>query len=283
MGDALTFYLLKTLWPFDLTLDYGRTPQIVLAQWTGYVSWMIVFAFGIFVWRTREPMLKTAFGIFIVALLPNSGLLPFLYQAISTVADRYAYVPLLGPAMAFAYICERAQQVWRPRLVAVGAVVVLSLLAVQTAFQTLVWSNDITLCTHVLQINPRSQLAHTALAMAFLRSENYEQALFHSRAALTLNPGDALLLSNQAGIFLKKGDAASLVEGIRILRGLLPSQPNDPFLRFRLANALVRQGQPQEAIPLYRRCLQLQPTMNQARKNLAIALSQAQAQPQAPP
>src|SRR2546430_17715385 len=42
-----------------------------------------------------------------VRLLPVLGLVPFGYQDISTVADRYAYPAMIGPALAVALLAEK--------------------------------------------------------------------------------------------------------------------------------------------------------------------------------
>jgi len=49
----------------------------------------------------------TAAGVWIAWLLPVLGLVPFVFQRISTVADRYAYLALLGPALALSWWLTR--------------------------------------------------------------------------------------------------------------------------------------------------------------------------------
>ena len=43
-GDALAFYLFKTVVPIDLCVDYGRTPHAVMSHAWGYLAWAIPVA-----------------------------------------------------------------------------------------------------------------------------------------------------------------------------------------------------------------------------------------------
>ena len=40
-GDALAFYVFKTLLPIRLCVDYGRTPQSVMSHAWGYLAWLV--------------------------------------------------------------------------------------------------------------------------------------------------------------------------------------------------------------------------------------------------
>ncbi|MDP2107158.1 MAG: hypothetical protein Q8J76_14270, partial [Desulfobulbaceae bacterium] len=62
---------------------------------TGVLPWLVV---ATVLWRSRSPWVLCGVALFVVAILPVSGILPFSYQAMSTVADRYLYLAMLGPA-----------------------------------------------------------------------------------------------------------------------------------------------------------------------------------------
>jgi hypothetical protein len=71
---------------------------------------------------------STGLRLYVVALLPVLGLVPFSYQFWSNVADRYAYVPLFGLAFAFASALGYAAPRW-PRGTGLAAACVLAALA----------------------------------------------------------------------------------------------------------------------------------------------------------
>jgi hypothetical protein len=101
--DTFGFYAWKTVLPLDLAADYGRTPGWLLES-----STRAVLAFGfaallavLVAVRPLRRWLPFA-ALFVSALLPVSGLVPFGYQDISTVADRYAYPALFAVALPLA-------------------------------------------------------------------------------------------------------------------------------------------------------------------------------------
>src|SRR2546427_6732167 len=82
-------------------------------------------------WRKRWTLLLASLAVFIVGVLPVSGLIPFDFQRVSTVADRYLYLSMLGPAMAAASLLARQRRIF----VAVSFALVLGLLGVARGSQ----------------------------------------------------------------------------------------------------------------------------------------------------
>jgi hypothetical protein len=91
-GDAITFYLFKTLLPINLCVDYGRTPTLVMSHAWGYLAWVVPVALLVGAYLNRHQRPNTWLGVvlFVAFLLPTLGLVPFAYQAYSTVADRFS-------------------------------------------------------------------------------------------------------------------------------------------------------------------------------------------------
>ena len=152
-ADALAFYLGKTLWPAGLAADYGRSPDF--ARDAGLLWWMWIAPAalaGILAVVKPWRIFLLPLGIFAAALLPMLGLVPFNFQVVSTVADRYAYFALLGPALALAMITVRADRAWVTAAAAVW-VAALGFLSVQ---RLPLWSEDLRLFAATLEVNPRS-------------------------------------------------------------------------------------------------------------------------------
>jgi tetratricopeptide (TPR) repeat protein len=90
--------------------------------------------------------------VFAAALLPTLGLVPFNFQVVSTVADRYAYLALIGPALALSLIVARS-----PVLPAtVLAVLTVTALLFCTVQRLPLWSEDVKLFAATLEVNPQS-------------------------------------------------------------------------------------------------------------------------------
>src|SRR5207248_102963 len=103
-ADALAFYLVKLVFPRDLVVAYGRTPDRVLSQPQVYVAWMLPAAVAamIWLWRPGRRWLGAAALLVLAGLGPTLGLVNFDFQYFSTVADHYLYLPMFGVALGLA-------------------------------------------------------------------------------------------------------------------------------------------------------------------------------------
>ena len=146
LGDALAFYLAKLFVPIRIAIDYGRKPTAVLGHAWGYVTWLLPAAVYALVFRYRRSFPEGAVGgaIAVAFLLPVLGLVPFVYQGYSTVADRYMYLAMIGPALILAGALSRIQFSPRRKQAYAPAVGVILLLGVVSwAFYE--WSGAIAL------------------------------------------------------------------------------------------------------------------------------------------
>lgn len=189
-SDALLFYAGKVLLPVGLAADYGRSPVTVgTAEWEWIKVPVVACAVALCLWR--RGMGSAGILFFGALLLPVLGFAPFLFQDISTVADRYAYLPMLGVAVTvqaglFA-LKESRPALWRPALgTTCGLVVVL---AVMTAVQVRVWSDSITLWKSSIANAPRAAHAHYFLGQLLSEAKDGEGAIAELRRATELLPG----------------------------------------------------------------------------------------------
>ena len=211
---AVGFYLLRVVCPNRLAIDYGLTPFVVL-QGGRWVVPAFVSAGAILlavVQRHRRPWLVAGLGLFLAALGPVIGLVPFVFQGFSTVADRYAYVALAGVALALA----SAGRELPPRPFGRLAVaVVLAALAVSTAWQTTVWHDTTALMTQCLAVNPDSLTANAELGAQAERASDFVFAESAFRRVLRLRPLDAVTRSELADVLLRAGHFGEAVDEYR--------------------------------------------------------------------
>lgn len=165
-ADALAFYVYKLLFPVRLGLDYGRTPAFALSQSAVYLTWLgpAAVAAALVLWR-RHPAARAGAAAALlagVAVSPMLGLTPFAFQTVSTVADHYVYLAMLGPAFAVSWACAQAPTA--ARMVGMVAVALLAVLAIRSADQMRFWQDTPTLMRHAIDVNPRSWPAYTNLA-----------------------------------------------------------------------------------------------------------------------
>ena len=261
-GDAATFYLSKLVMPWPLGPDYGRTPQWVLAQAATKFAWLVplVLVAGLACLPSRRWWL-TAAAIFFAWLLPVLGLVPFLYQAFSTVADRYVYLAMLGPAAALAFFLNRCRRVW---VLGVWAAVLLSAGAI-SFHQTSYWQNTSKLFTHGLEVRPHSPVAQYHLGIALAEEGRYAEAIEHYRDALAERPEMPMLQLELGNSLLAVGKTQEALEAYRRAVTLEPAYLD---ARLNLATTLETLGNLPEARHQYVAVLAVEPDNVKAHYNL---------------
>ena len=175
-GDALAFYLFKTFVPIDLCVDYGRTPRWVMSHAWGTLAWTVPVGLLVVCYRNRQRRPITWLGVlmFVTFLLPTLGLVPFTYQAYSTVADRYAYLALIGLGLMLADAVDYV----RPQRVVVGVVsVALVALAALSFNQSRYWRSSLEFLHHTIDVNPDAAFAYHNLGDQELVNGSYAAAL----------------------------------------------------------------------------------------------------------
>ncbi|MEA2736600.1 MAG: protein O-mannosyl-transferase [Humisphaera sp.] len=205
-ADALAFYLAKIVFPLGLTVDYGRTPAAIFASRAAYWTWIVPGVVTVLVFISRNRVLLGAWIIFVAAAGANLGLLPFDFQIVSTVADHYIYLGLLGVAIAVA--CGVSK--W-PRLAGVAAAVVL-IFAVLTFIQAGRWRDSFSLWNHAIAVNPRSGWAHGNLGAAHLNNGDASAALSLLNRAAELDPNDPFAQLNLIRANLATGNTAAAAD-----------------------------------------------------------------------
>jgi len=201
-GDAFAHYLQKLVWPTELAMDYGRTPEVAMESAGFFFLWLLPLALMLVVFAARRARSARApLALFTAGLLPVLGLIPFSYQDISTVADRYVYLAMLGPALGVAALVGhlRGRGVW------LAAIVVLSLLGWKSRAQTRTWRTTETVASHAIGVSPGSWGLHVNLGSYYSAEGRLEEARASYREALRLHPEAVQALFNLAAIASRSG------------------------------------------------------------------------------
>jgi tetratricopeptide (TPR) repeat protein len=245
MLDSLAFYIYKVLVPARYALDYGRSPGWLLASAQNYWTWIVPVALAIVCIATYRKFHWLAIGslIFAAALIPVLGLFRFDFQIFSSVADRYVYLAMLGPAI----ILAGALALWNSDVGLRVAGVVIVLLALRSFVQVRTWNNNETVFEHTLAVNPNSVAANNSLGV--LWSGRAEQARLAAQRALAERNEEAYRLNMQQAA---EADAKSLSHYLASAR----IKPNDPTTQFNLGNSMLAQGKHDEAAKYYQHALQ---------------------------
>lgn len=200
-GDTVAFYLTKLVAPFRLGIDYGRPPHWALTHPSfGMAGLLVLLGASIVLWRIKRPALSVAGIIFIAAILPVLGLVPFQFQAYSTVADRYLYLALLGPALVLA----KALDIRHNRAFAAVAGSVLIGFAALSYRQLSTWSSTDALLAQELRVNPNSFVSYTTLGRLAETSGDLDAAEVDYRNAVRLNPSSATARNNLGELLVRQ-------------------------------------------------------------------------------
>ena len=304
---ALTAYLQKIVWPNTFTFDYGLTPTIVLQGHWVYFAWLIpaAISIGILLYPLHRRTLGAAWLVLLAGVGPVLGLMPFLFQYYSTVADRYMYLSMLGVALAAAWALSRL----RPAP-AIGIAVLLCLsLAIRSIIQVATWENSTTLARHAIEINPRSFAAHANLAAirakealrirAITSHENpsdprivqarqqantlMDQAQNGFLASLRYNPNHVLSLSNLANLYTERGEYDAALQYLERAVDAMDTLP-DVFTqgaidRLTVGKICLNMRQYPRAADHFRRFLKRYPDNAEARALLLQATAKSATQP----
>jgi len=275
-GDTVSFYLYKLGVPVWLGPDYGRSPEWLLAQSWWWLTGLVPWGLTGWLWykRTWVPWLAAAAGVLVAGLLPVLGLVPFAFQAYSTVADRYMYIAMLGPALALAWGLAQVRRRW----LAVGGVVVLGALGIGSMWQTRYWHDTVSLFEHALTVNPRSSVAHNTLGMVLAAQNRLAEATRYYTEALRLWPRNTQAHNNLGNALSRQGKTQ---EAIEQYTEALRLKPNSAQAHNALGAVLADQGHFAEAISHYAEALRLEPAYLQAHYNLGNALSRQGKMPEA--
>jgi hypothetical protein len=267
--DAISFYLMKLAWPIRLSIDYGLTPTRMLATRWAHVAWIVpvILLIVAVMIRRSSPWLLCGLLIFIGAMLPVLGLVSFDFERYSVVADRYAYLGLLGVAVVVAYVT-------RTHAMRGIICVVLGMLVVLSNRQCRVWRDSDSLVAHTMALDPGSLAAHKILAAKLTAENRAADAIDHLRAALQRSPLDPDVRFNLANALLRQGQPQ---EAIEHYRQALVRRPTDAAIYNNMGIAMSRIGQLDDAVASFTRAVRLKPNYADAHANLAKALQLRQA------
>lgn len=263
-GDALTFYLRKLTWPVNLGPDHGRVPQELIGQWWFYAAWLVplgIVVVGLFL-RLGKPF-WAAIAIFGFALLPVLGLIPFAHQDISTVADRYVYFAMLGPAVVVAAWFS----VHRSVVPCAIAFTVLATLASLSFVQAGQWRDTDTFVEHALMVNERSAIMRSTKSRQLERAGKLDEARRQLELAVEKQPKSATAYYRLAAWQLNHGEYESAKQSI--LRAL-ELRPGHPKMLTTLGKVYWGQGNLQRALET------LQKVVDQFPENATSRLALAQ-------
>jgi len=291
---SYALYLWKTIWPAKLVLVYPYPSAVSIFSLAASVVALAGISVLVFRFRSRRYLL-VGWLWFVGTLIPVIGL---VQVGDAAMADRYAYIPLIGILLMIAWGLADLADAWKLGLPArlIPAACALILLAATTEHQLSYWSNDYELWAHTVSITGPNFVAQNNLGGALLLAGDPDAAYPHFEEAAKINPRDpmshanigaylqdhgqwnaalaqykiATRLTSDAGLlastyanigttYLNLGDDEQAKQNYDRALQLSPSQPN---AWFGLGNLAEKQGNLDDAIFHYSRAVELAPSAN---------------------
>jgi tetratricopeptide (TPR) repeat protein len=259
-------YLRMTAWPAGLAVFYPHPYAGVSLPAAGLAAAGLAVATVAAIRFARgRPYLAFGWFWYLGTLVPVIGLVQVGGQA---MADRYAYVPLVGIFVALAWGASDRVSAWRiPQGAAAAAAgVVLAALAACAWVQVGYWGSTEALFGHALAVTKDNLVAHETLGVKAAREERLDEALSHFREVARIRPGYADPWCVAGRILARQGKPG---EAEAAFREALRLRPGYAEAHAQLGMLLAGRGAAGEAAAHLREALRLAPDDPEA--NLAMA------------
>lgn len=217
--DSFTLYLKNVVWPTELFFNYEKSLiNVVNNNTTDVIFNSIIFfaflvGFVLLIFATKNKIFRSiGLGLFffLVLVSPNLGIFSYDFQLISTVADRYLYLPLVPLCFSFTallvYLLERRQK--REFFSMASGFVIVSyilLLSFLTDKQIKLWSDNTTILSKTMGEN-KSYATLMALGTEYFKEKKFSMAENYYLMALKRSPYSYAPISNLLQIYKNVGD-----------------------------------------------------------------------------
>jgi len=204
-------YIGKTLWPTRLAVYYPH-PGTSLPLWKPWLAAVLLGAISLAIWSQRRarPYLLSGWLWFLGTLVPVIGIVQVGDQAL---ADRYAYLPLIGIFVIVVWGTADVAEALRLRPQWIGATAAVALGALLFAsFQEIgYWKNSGTVWSRALDVTPGNLHIEKELANALALLGDTQGVMPHLLNIETLDPGDATVHANLGSCYAMRGETQEAI------------------------------------------------------------------------
>ena len=235
-------YLVQAVWPTGLGVFYPY-PLEGIPVWKIATAGAFVWIATVLAWRARQRWIAFGWLWYLVTLLPVIGLVQVGRQA---MADRYTYLPLVGPSILAAFGLAALTAAWKHGAalrIAAGCAALAGCVALTRA-QVRTWKDDVSLFGHACAVTGPNFLAQYAYAGALHRAGRDEESIAAYRRGLEIHPDFTDQRNLFGGLLESRGDLDGAIEQYRASVAIDPSLPEAHAL---LGAALARRGAHEES------------------------------------
>lgn len=261
-------YIYKMIWPNKLAVLYPYPEIIPVWQVVGACLLLLCVSVLVVQAAQRRPYLLVGWLWYLGTLVPVIGL---VQVGVQSMADRYAYVPLIGlfiiAAMGARDVLARCR--YGRTIFAITASLLFLTLIISTRNQVYFWRNSITLFEHTLKVTLNNSRIHNNLGFTLVRQGKIQEAINHYTEALRIDPYFAIAHYNLGIALTMQGN---IQEAIGHYTRALQINPNYAAAHNKLGILLANQGKYQEAINHFAEALRVKPNSVELHINLGNSL-----------
>jgi tetratricopeptide (TPR) repeat protein len=270
-------YLRKMLWPEKLAIFYPH-PGNTLPAWQGILCGMVLVGITVVSIKLirKAPYVAVGWFWYLGTLLPVIGIVQVGGVA---MADRYAYIPLIGIFIIIAWGIPELIARWRykEKVLSVSAGIIIFALLITTWKQVSHWKSSITIFKHAIRVtdkkHPSFSVVYNNLGIALYAKGKNQEAIYHYQMAIKTNPAHAEAYYNLAiGLNAEKKKE----EAIPYYKMAIRLNPNYTNAHYNLGIILIQKGVLKEAVHHFRETVRLRPDLVKAQDYLKFALLQSQ-------
>jgi len=189
-AESLLSYLWKMVSPMNLS-PYYPYPKIISLYYLLSVILVAGITAACSVMAKKQKLWLAVWGYYVLTLLPVLGIVQVGGRA---MADRYTYLPSLGPFILMGLL---AAWLWQKSLikrgawagsVIVAAILIVGSLSFLTYKQIAVWKDSLDLWSYAAWMEPESPLVHSNLGDVYSNLNMPDKAIEQYLAAIRLKP-----------------------------------------------------------------------------------------------
>jgi tetratricopeptide (TPR) repeat protein len=261
-------YIGKMFWPQNLAAYYPARAVGSITLWQFVLCALLIGGVSLLVllFRRVHMYLLVGWFWFLGTLVPVIGVVQIGEEA---MADRYAYIPLIGLFIMLAWGLPELLSKFPYRKFALGisAAIVLTALGINTYRQAKFWKNGRTLFSHTIEVTQNNYFAYHNLGAAFLGLGRYQDAIEAFKQAIRIKPHYYKAIYNLGVAYAKIGRYRDAIEAYK---QAIIIQPDYAEAYNNLGNACLSLGLNQEAIDAYQQAVLIKPDLTEAHFNLGF-------------
>jgi tetratricopeptide (TPR) repeat protein len=209
-------YLAHMIYPFNLSVLYDISTNIIFAALS--LAGIALLVFIAYYFR-KQGEVVLSISWFLLFLLPVINIV--LLQAASKMADRYAYISLMGFALALAFIISKVRKEAAVAIV----LIICGAYALVDITRNNYWKDDHAFYSQMIKDSPDMALGYNDLGIYYFKKGDMVNAEKYLTIAGTKKDITARLLGANAGVFwqAENFDAAE-----KLLLRQLELEPSNP-------------------------------------------------------